>query len=120
VLVVDDSDDSARSLARVLKLWGHKVWIVFDGPTAIETITLERFDVIILDIGLPGMDGYRVAEMIREQSLAVDSTLVALTGYGQESDFLRSKLAGFDHHLVKPVSVEQMSELLKHCKTVSP
>jgi PAS domain S-box-containing protein len=112
LLVVDDSQDSARSLARVLKLWGYGVRVAHDGPEAIEAALSEPFDVILLDIGLPGMDGYQVAERLRAE-LGVDGpALVALTGYGQEEDVARSRRVGFDDHLVKPVNLDRLRELL--------
>ena len=112
VLVVDDSQDSARSLARVLKLWGHAVQVAHDGPAAIEMTSSEAFDVILLDIGLPTMDGYQVAQRLRSQFGALTPTLIALTGYGQEADLARSHSVGFDDHLVKPVNVDRLKELL--------
>jgi PAS domain S-box-containing protein len=112
VLVVDDSEDSARSLARVMKLWGHDARFAHDGPTAIEVTSKERFDVVLLDIGLPGMDGYQVARELRSRDGETQPTLIALTGYGQDEDFLRSHSAGFDHHLVKPVNLDTIRKLL--------
>ncbi len=114
VLVVDDSQDSARSLARVLKLWGHEVHVAHDGPEAIEATTTGCFDVILLDIGLPGMDGFQVAERIRGRTTTPAPVLIALTGYGQEGDMARSRSVGFDEHLVKPVSLEQLREVLSN------
>ncbi|GAC1471400.1 MAG: hypothetical protein NVSMB9_17510 [Isosphaeraceae bacterium] len=112
LLVVDDSQDSARSLARVLKLWGHDTRVVHDGPSAIEATFSESFDVVLLDIGLPGMDGYQVAEQLRERYGTAGPMLVALTGYGQEGDLARSRSVGFDDHLVKPVNLDRLRTLL--------
>jgi PAS domain S-box-containing protein len=112
LLVVDDSDDAVRSLARVLRLWGHIVRVARDGPEAIEATVAESFDVILLDIGLPGMDGYEVAERIRETLGSGGPRLIALTGYGQQEDLARSRRVGFDGHLVKPVSLDRLRELL--------
>ncbi|MGZ3486553.1 MAG: response regulator, partial [Isosphaeraceae bacterium] len=105
LLVVDDSQDSARSLARVLKLWGYEVRVAHDGPEAIEAASAEAFDVILLDIGLPGINGYEVAERLRDQFGSARPVLVALTGYGQAEDLARSQSVGFDDHLVKPVNL---------------
>jgi PAS domain S-box-containing protein len=112
VLVVDDHRDSALSLARVLKSWGHVSRVAHNGVGAIEAVTAERFEVVLLDIGLPGMDGYEVAGRIRNQSRSTGLVLVALTGYGQQHDLRRSREAGFDRHLVKPVSLDILRDLL--------
>ena len=112
VLVVDDSRDSARSLARLLKLWGYETRVAHDGPAAIEATRSELFDVIILDIGLPEMNGYQVAERIRSSYGSLGPVLIALTGYGQEDDVARSRGAGFDDHLVKPVNLDRLQALL--------
>ncbi|MGA8349182.1 MAG: response regulator, partial [Isosphaeraceae bacterium] len=94
LLVVDDSQDSARSLARVLKLWGYEVRVAHDGLEAIEAASAEAFDVILLDIGLPGINGYEVAERLRDQFGSARPVLVALTGYGQAEDLARSQSVG--------------------------
>ena len=112
LLVVEDSQDSARSLARVLKLWGYEVRVAHDGLEAIEAASADTFDVILLDIGLPGIDGYQVAERLRDQFGSARPVLVALTGYGQAEDLARSQSAGFDNHLVKPVNLERLREML--------
>ncbi len=112
VLVVDDSQDSARSLARVLTLWGYEVRVAHDGPAAIEAASAETFDVILLDIGLPGINGYEVAERLRHQIGSACPVLVALTGYGQAEDLARSQSVGFDDHLVKPVNLERLRDTL--------
>ncbi|SIO45181.1 PAS domain S-box-containing protein [Singulisphaera sp. GP187] len=114
VLVVDDHEDSALSLSRVLRLWGHQVRVVHDGPAAIEDVAANPFDLVLLDIGLPGMDGYQVAGQLREiaGSGASGPVLIALTGYGQEEDLRRAWRAGFDLHMVKPVSLDDLRQLL--------
>ncbi len=112
VLVVDDHRDSALSLARVLKSWGHTSRVAHEGTGAIEAVIAEPFDVVLLDIGLPGMDGYEVARQIRNQANAPGLVLVALTGYGQQQDLRRSEEAGFDRHLVKPVNLGTLRDLL--------
>jgi PAS domain S-box-containing protein len=112
VLVVDDNVDTAESLAMLLKLYGHEVWPAHTGPKALEAAQAEQPDVILLDIGLPGMDGYEVARRLREQKGLEGATLIAMTGYGEEADRRRSAEAGFDHHLVKPVDPASLQALL--------
>ncbi len=102
VLVVDDNLDAGQSLAMLLQLSGHEVSLTYDGPSALEVAETFQPQVVLLDIGMPEMDGYQVAERLRSRGGA-DLVLVAITGYGQEADRRRSRAAGFDHHLVKPV-----------------
>jgi CheY-like chemotaxis protein len=110
ILVVDDSQDSAESLALLLELHGHEVRTAFAGPAALETASAFCPDVVLLDIGLPGMDGYEVARRLRAEHGGC--RLIALTGYGRDDDRRRSREAGFDHHLVKPVDLEELTRLL--------
>jgi CheY-like chemotaxis protein len=112
VLVVDDNRDSATSLCMMLELMGSEARAAFDGMSAVETAAEFRPDIILLDIGMPGMDGYEVARRIRAQPAYEDVTLVALTGWGQEEDRRRSQEAGFDHPLLKPVDLRAVEELL--------
>jgi PAS domain S-box-containing protein len=112
ILVVDDNKDAAETLAILLELWGHEAQRAHDGAKALELGASYRPDVIFLDIGLPGMDGFEVASRLREQPQTAGAVLIALTGYGQEEDRQRSRRAGFDHHLVKPVSPESLQGLL--------
>ncbi len=112
VLVVDDNVDSARSLARLLKLLGHDVRTAYDGPEAIAAAETHRPDVILLDIGLPGMDGYCVARQLRESGPCKDSVIVAVSGYGREEDRRRSREAGFNFHLIKPIDHDALLTLL--------
>jgi PAS domain S-box-containing protein len=111
ILVVDDQRDMACSLARLLEGWGHDVDVAADGPSALELALARRPEVVLMDIGLPGMDGLEVARRLREQGVA--ARLVALTGYGQEEDRLCSLACGFDHHLVKPVNLDELRELIE-------
>ena len=120
VLVVDDNVDSAESLALLLEESGHEVWTAHDGPTALQAVIDNRPDVVLLDIGLPGMDGNEVAKRIRQQPKLKNVVLVAMTGYGQESDRKRSQEAGFDHHLVKPVELAALEKLLAAPDASSP
>ena len=112
VLIVDDNVDSAQSLALLLQASGHDVRTAHDGPDAVDTALDYRPDVAIMDIGLPGFDGYEVARRIRQQSVLEHTVLVAMTGYGQERDRRRSHAAGFDQHLVKPVNFDSLQTLL--------
>jgi PAS domain S-box-containing protein len=110
VLVVDDNADSAESLAMILEIRGHQARIAADGPQALEVARELRPEVVMLDIGLPGMDGYEVARRLRAEHDGL--LLIALTGYGQDEDRRRSKEAGFDHHLVKPVDFALLQEVM--------
>ncbi len=112
MLIVDDNADSARSLGRLLRLSGHEVDIAHDGPDALQRYEVMDPEFVLLDIGLPGMDGYEVARRMRERPDASRAVLVALTGYGREEDRLRSQEAGFDHHFVKPVELEAVLAVL--------
>ena len=111
ILVVDDNRDLADSTALLLELSGHEVALAFDGPGAIEQARAFRPSVVLLDVGLPGMDGYAVARILR-QDPDVSAVLIALTGYGTADDRARSKEAGFDHHLVKPIDFSSLEQLL--------
>jgi CheY-like chemotaxis protein len=111
ILVVDDSVDSAETLAELLKIWGHDVRIAHDGPGAIAAARDYRPEVILLDIGLPGMDGFAVAAQLRKEGTA-GRMLVALTGYSEQKDRDRAQQAGFDHHLVKPINPDTLQKLL--------
>lgn len=113
VLVVDDLRDSADSLATLLELTGHEAWTAYEGIASIETAERERPDVILLDIGMPDVDGYEVCRRLRALPWAAGTTLIALTGWGQESDRRRGVEAGFDHHLVKPVEIPALMKLLE-------
>jgi signal transduction histidine kinase len=112
ILIVDDNHDSAHSLSMLLRLSGHQVETAYDGPGALEQAANHPPDVILLDIGLPGMNGLEVARRIRESERLRHLVLVALTGYGQEEDRQRSQEAGFDAHFVKPVELEELQKLL--------
>jgi signal transduction histidine kinase len=112
VLVVDDNRDAADSLSLLLKLQGHEVHTAYDGLEAVAAAEKLTPDVILLDIGLPGLDGYETARRIREQQGLNGSLLVALTGWGQERDRLDAKEAGFDLHLVKPIDAAALNGLL--------
>jgi CheY-like chemotaxis protein len=116
LLVVDDNEDAADSLAMLLRLEGHEVRLTYDGPTALEMAKGYRPDMVFLDIGMPGMDGYEVARRLRQQDGLENVRLAALTGWGQQEDRRRSAEAGFDHHLVKPVEPKDLLGLLAQLK----
>src|SRR5262249_60092589 len=101
-----------KSLTMVLRLWGHEVRLARDGPTALQIAREERPDVVLLDIGMPGMDGYEVARRLREQPALKKPFLIAVTGYGRQEDQRRSRKAGVNLHLVKPVDTEGLRRLL--------
>ncbi|HLF98393.1 MAG TPA: ATP-binding protein [Methylococcaceae bacterium] len=103
ILVVDDNRDAAESLAMLLGIEGHAVSLAYDGPTALEVALAECPDAVLLDIGLPGMDGYAVARALRRQAGLETTRLIAVSGYGQAEDREKAKIAGFDGFLTKPV-----------------
>jgi two-component system CheB/CheR fusion protein len=111
ILIVDDNADAARMLARLLQMGGHEVEVTYDGPSALELVRASQPDLVLLDIGLPGMDGYEVARQIRQRDELEGTLLVALTGYGQAEDRQRAFAVGFDEHLVKPVSPQDLEPL---------
>jgi CheY-like chemotaxis protein len=113
VLVVDDNVDLARGLARLLQIHGHDVRVAYDGPTGLDAARNSQPDVVLLDIGLPGMDGYQLAAHLRKDETVKDATLIAISGYGQEEDLRLAREAGFDHHLVKPIVSDDLIKLLK-------
>ena len=110
---MDDNVDLARGLARLLQIHGHDVRIAFDGPTGLDEAKNSRPDVVLLDIGLPGMDGYQLAAQLRRDETVKDATLIAISGYGQEEDLRLAREAGFDHHLVKPIISDELIKLLE-------
>ncbi|MGH8308466.1 MAG: response regulator, partial [Steroidobacteraceae bacterium] len=109
IVVVDDNRDAADSMAVFLRLGGHEVATVFDGASALELVRTFEPDVVLLDLGLPGMNGYEVAERVR--AFDPDVRIIAVTGYGQSGDRRRTRDAGFDHHLVKPVDPATLEKL---------
>jgi CheY-like chemotaxis protein len=112
ILVVDDNHDAATTLSELLRLDGHEPHAVFSAEGALEIALTFRPDVVLLDIGLPKMDGYEVARRLREISFTARPTLIALTGYGQSEDRAKALSAGFDAHLVKPVDFAALEKLL--------
>jgi CheY-like chemotaxis protein len=112
ILVVDDNRDSAASLGMLLRIMGNDVRLAHDGLEAVSIADEFRPDVVLLDIGLPRINGYEAARQIRQQPWGQRIVLIATTGWGQESDRQRSKDAGFDHHLVKPINTVALAQLL--------
>lgn len=111
ILVVDDNQDQAESLSLLLQLLGHQVVVAHDGPAALERAETFIPDVALIDIGLLGMNGYDVARRLRERPALHSTRLVAQTGWGQGEDRRRSEEAGFDHHLVKPLDIEELQRI---------
>jgi CheY-like chemotaxis protein len=111
ILVVEDSVDSAETMAELLKIWGHEVRLAHDGQEALRVAREYRPDIVFLDIGLPDMDGYAVADRLREEGLGGE-LLVALTGYSKDETKERGGPATFDRHLLKPVTPDALSSVL--------
>jgi CheY-like chemotaxis protein len=112
ILVADDNEDSLASMALMIKILGNDVRTAADGIEAIEMAESFRPSLILLDIGMPKLNGYDVCRRIREQTWGADVVIVALTGYGQEDDKRQAKEAGFNRHLVKPVGLDAIRKLL--------
>jgi CheY-like chemotaxis protein len=113
VLVVDDNADVARGTAMILELLGYAVREAHDGPTALNAADEFNPDVVLLDLGLPQMDGYEVGRRLRSRSVGKALTLIAVSGYGQDDDRRRSVEAGFDHHCVKPFDPRMLAGLIR-------
>ena len=112
ILVVDDNQDSASSMTLLLELYGHEVCVANSGQAALEVAAERKPDAILLDIGMPGMNGYEVARRLRQQPAFAETLLIAITGYGRASDLEQTQAAGFDHHLVKPIDYDKLQALL--------
>lgn len=113
VLVADDNADAAESLCEVLRLLGHDVRVAYDGQQALTMAADFRPDVVLLDIGMPKMNGYETAQQMRAQPWAASATLVALTGWGHDEDKRRATDAGFDRHFTKPVDPAELLQMLE-------
>lgn len=111
ILIVDDNADAADSLAVLLRLQGHEVTVAHDGLAALDIARANRPALILLDIGMPDMDGYEVARRLRGMAGLEHTVLAALTGWGQQEDRRRSRAAGFDHHLIKPLEPQVLQDL---------
>jgi PAS domain S-box-containing protein len=112
ILIADDNRDGAESLAMLVEAFGYEVHVAHTGPDALRAAATHRPHAAVLDIGMPGMDGYKVAQRIRGEAWGSHMTLIALTGWGQENDRRRAQHAGFDHHLTKPVDPTRLDQLL--------
>jgi CheY-like chemotaxis protein len=112
LLLVDDSVDAATLLAMVLEADGYDVRVAHEGKQALEVAAQFEPEIVLLDLGLPGMDGFQLAREMRKLAHTANALLVAVTGYGQAADRLRSQEAGFDHHLVKPVSADEIQRVI--------
>lgn len=112
VLVVDDNQDAATSLGMLVELMGHEVRTAFDGVQALDLAGEFCPDVVLLDLGMPRMDGYEACRRLRAQPWGARMTVVAVTGWGREDDRHRTQLAGFDQHLVKPVAPDVIASTL--------
>ena len=114
VLVVDDNRDGANALVRLLRCMGHEVAAEYDGRTALERAKVFEPAVVLLDLGMPGVDGFQVCEGLRAHTWKQRPCIVALTGWGREGDLVRTKNAGFDAHLVKPIDGDALVEVLEN------
>jgi len=112
ILIVDDNQDSAEMFAALLTAWGHQTRVAFDGPAALTAAEQLQPDVVLLDLGMPHMDGYETARRLRTQPWGRQAVLVAVTGWGLESDLERTRQAGFEHHLVKPVAPVRLRSVI--------
>jgi CheY-like chemotaxis protein len=120
ILIVDDNRDAADSLGLLLRSAGADIRVVYDGGTALQEISRYEPDVVLLDLGMPGIDGYEVARRTRARPEHNKVALVALTGWGQQEDRDRARDAGFDHHLVKPADIDKLHALLESLHTGDP
>ena len=114
ILIVDDNADSADSLGRLLERMGHEAVTAYDGQSALERARTYPADVIFLDLGMPGLDGFEVCRRLREQPATKQASIVALTGWGREEDRERTRDAGFDSHMLKPVDEATLARVLDH------
>jgi CheY-like chemotaxis protein len=112
ILIVEDNVDAAVSLAELVEAWGYEPRAVFHGPGALALLPEFRPQIILCDLGMPGMDGYELVRRLRQAPELDGAALVAVTGYGQEEDRRRTQAAGFHHHLTKPVDPEQLRRFL--------
>jgi CheY-like chemotaxis protein len=112
ILVVDDNADAAQAMATMLGLLGHEVDVAFDGEQALRRAEPSRPEVILMDLGMPNMNGYVAARRIRQSGWGRELLLIAVTGWGQQADREASEHAGFDHHLVKPVELDTVQSLI--------
>jgi CheY-like chemotaxis protein len=113
ILVADDNPDVTTSLATLLTVWGHEVRVAYDGAAALELALASDFDVAILDIGMPLLDGWQLAARLRREPALKEAVLIAASGYSTAADQKRSRESGFDHHLAKPCDLGRLKALLE-------
>jgi CheY-like chemotaxis protein len=119
VLIVDDNEDSASLLGEVLEMLQYEVAVANDGPTALEIACRRQFDFALLDIGLPLMDGYELARRLRTSPSGGPRTLVAVTGYGRDTEVAAAKAAGFNAHVMKPVDIDSLQRTLRDLASIN-
>ena len=119
VLIVDDNEDSASLLGEVLEMLQYEVAVANDGPTALEIACGRQFDFALLDIGLPLMDGYELARRLRRSPSGGPRRLVAVTGYGRDTEVAAAKAAGFNAHIMKPVDIDNLQRTLRDLASVN-
>ena len=120
VVIIDDNRDFADTLATLLKLYGHKPFACYDVETGQRRAEQQRPDIIVLDVGLPGTDGYEVARNFRRNPLFAETVMVAITGHATDTDRRRAHESGFDLHCRKPVNLDDLRTILKHRRASSP
>jgi CheY-like chemotaxis protein len=120
VLVVDDNHDAADALAMLVKTAGHHVRVAYDGQAALVTALEQKPDVVLLDVGLPKLNGYVVACALRGQPETKDATIIAVTGYGMDGDKAKAQAAGFDFHVLKPASATDLFRLFREPRPNKP
>ena len=118
ILIVDDNEGSAKTLGWMMELLEHEVKLAHDGKSCLEAAASFRPDVVLLDIGLPGMSGYEVCSAMRDDSAYKDTVFIAQTGWGQSEHQQRSKEAGFHYHLVKPIKMDELQNLITSLEAV--
>jgi CheY-like chemotaxis protein len=118
VLIVDDNEDTLETAALLLGAWNNEIRVARTGPEALQIAADCTPDLVLLDIGLPGMNGYEVAKRLRQEARFEDTLIIAISGYGRDQDRQLSREAGFDDHLVKPVDLEKLNALLNEKVTL--
>jgi two-component system OmpR family response regulator len=118
ILIVEDDPDTADSMAILLRLYAYDVSVACDGVVALQVALEKQPDVVLLDLGLPKLNGWQLAKQLRSQISGKRPLLIAISGYGRESDQMRSQDAGIDMHLVKPVEPEMLQQVLKRFETI--
>jgi CheY-like chemotaxis protein len=120
ILIIEDNPDAAHSLRDLLELSGHQVEVAYSGPEGVQAALRVEPAVVLCDIGLPGMDGYEVARRLRSEPTTAAARFIAVTGYGSEEDRRRSREAGFEAHLVKPLNLDHLERLLSEGQAAHP